>query len=80
MASINVCVSLTKTTMSKKIELTEEDYRKEEVIDNLMKHDEEKLKDVHAKGYSGTDDDMTDAYENWLMSLTSEQILHIIQD
>lgn len=43
---------------------------KEEIIDNLTKEQEDILKDVHAQDYTGTDDDMVEDYEKWLMDLT----------
>ena len=36
---------------------------------------EEFLKDIHAKSYAGTDDDMQDDYEKWLSNLDIEQII-----
>ena len=36
---------------------------------------EEFLKDIHAKSYTGTDDDMQDDYEHWLSNLDIEQII-----
>lgn len=42
---------------------------KERIIDNLTKEQEETLRNIHAENYSGTDDDMPDDYENWLMDL-----------
>lgn len=45
-----------------------------EIVDHLTKEQEEILKDIHALDYHGTDDDMPDAYENWLADLTSQEI------
>ena len=42
----------------------------EQIIDNLTKEQEDTLRDIHAENYSGTDDDMPEAYEKWLMDLT----------
>ena len=36
---------------------------------------EEFLKDVHAKNYTGTDDDMPDAFDNWITNLDPEEII-----
>ncbi len=33
------------------------------------------LRDVHAKSYSGLDDDMPDHFENWLGDLRGEEYL-----
>lgn len=63
----------------KKIELTEEDYKKEDVMDNLLESDIEKLKHIHAESYSGTDDRMSDDFENWLVDLTSDDITNLIK-
>lgn len=41
-----------------------------EFIENLSQEDEEKLQEIHAKNYSGTDDDMPDRFEHWLMNRT----------
>ncbi len=62
-----------------KIELTQEDYDKDEVMDNLMESDIEKLSAKHAEDYHGLDDNMPDAFENWLTNLTSKEILDIIK-
>ena len=32
------------------------------------------LKEIHSKHYMGTDDDMPDAFENWLVDLSSEDL------
>ncbi len=52
---------------------------KSTTIDNLTPEQEDKLKEVHSKGYTGTDDDMPEAYENWLEGLTIEEINSIIK-
>jgi hypothetical protein len=36
---------------------------------------EEFLKEQHAKDYTGTDDDMPDAFESWLAELTSDEFI-----
>ncbi len=61
-------------------ELTQEDYNKEEILDNLLKGDIEELKKRHAEHYKGTDDEMSDDYENWLMGLTSDEIINILKN
>jgi|GEM_PF-4511171 len=38
------------------------------------------LQDVHAKGYNGTDDDMPDAYESWLMGLDVQEIMDFAEE
>lgn len=58
-------------------EKIEEDKRSA-LIEGLSSEDEELLKDVHADSYIGTDDDMSDNYENWLQNLTREEIYSII--
>ena len=52
---------------------------KEFIIDHLTKEQEDKLKDKHAKGYTGLDDDMSDDYENWLMDLDLDDLKKIIK-
>ncbi len=51
-----------------------EQEAKEKLIDALTADQEEKLKEQHAEEYSGTDDDMPDAYEQWLEDLTSHEL------
>jgi len=36
---------------------------------------EDFLKDIHAKGYSGLDDDMPDAFETWVTNLDCEELI-----
>lgn len=36
---------------------------------------EEFLKDVHAKNYNGTDDDMSDAFEEWLENIGIDYVI-----
>lgn len=36
---------------------------------------EDFLKDIHAREYMGTDDDMPDAFEHWLSNLDLEDII-----
>ncbi len=55
-----------------------EEEELESIIDNLTSEQEEKLKNVHAEDYHGTDDDMPDDYENWLMDLDLDTIKKII--
>jgi hypothetical protein len=43
---------------------------KERIITNLTNDQEEVLKNIHAESYSGTDYEMSDNYEKWLMDLT----------
>lgn len=37
---------------------------------------EDFLKDEHAKGYSGTDDDMSDAFDTWVTGLDNEELIN----
>jgi hypothetical protein len=41
---------------------------KESIITGLTRNQEAILADIHAKGYTGTDDDMPEAFEAWLES------------
>lgn len=52
---------------------------KEFIIDNLTKLQEEKLQEVHAGSYMGTDDDMPDEYENWLMELDLDDLKELLK-
>ena len=36
---------------------------------------EEYLKEIHANDYTGTDDDMPDAFEHWLSNLDVENVI-----
>ena len=49
------------------------------IIDNLTDEQEEKLKTKHAEHYAGTDDDMPDEYENWLMELDLDELKEILK-
>lgn len=44
--------------------------KKANIIDNLTSDQEDTLKNIHAENYTGTDDDMSENYERWLMDLT----------
>jgi len=50
----------------------------ESIVDSLTEEQEEVLRDVHAEHYMGTDDDMPENYERWLMNLTTDEIINII--
>jgi hypothetical protein len=65
-----------KVLRSDRTKLLEEE--REYTIDNLTHEQEEKLEEAHAKDYHGTDDDMSDAYENWLMDLPLEDLKRIL--
>ena len=54
------------------------DYERSYIIDHLTSAQEDKLKESHAKDYHGTDDDMPDAYENFLEDLTLEELKAIL--
>ena len=55
-----------------------EEEEHEEIIDHLTHEQEEKLKAKHAEDYHGTDDDMSDAYEDWLMDLSVSELKEIL--
>ena len=55
-----------------------EEAEHEKIIDALTPAQEEKLKEEHAKGYTGLDDDMTDAYEDYLLDLSIAELKKII--
>ena len=54
------------------------DIVKERIIDNLTQEQEDKLKVDHSKSYTGSDDDMPDKFEAWLVELSLEDLLKII--
>ena len=41
-----------------------------------MKNFEEYLRQVHAKQYKGTDDDMPDDFDNWLVCMDREELIN----
>lgn len=49
------------------------------LIENLTTEQEDKLKEAHAENYIGTDDDMPDAYESWLMDLDLDQLKGLLK-
>lgn len=51
---------------------------KHSLAEILTEEQEELLRDVHAENYMGTDDDMTESYERWLMNLKEDEIINII--
>lgn len=53
-------------------------YNMENIVDQLSDEQIDILRDVHAKNYNGTDDDMPDAFENWLSDLSDDQIINMI--
>lgn len=55
-----------------------DDLEHEAIIDCLTSDQEEKLKEVHAKNYMGTDDNMPEAYERWLMGLSNAELKSIL--
>lgn len=56
-----------------------EDEEKSAIVDVLNKEDEERLREAHAKDYHGTDDDMSDAFEDWLEGLSVAELKEIIK-
>lgn len=69
-----------KTIRKQSLHLVQEAAEEEQsnIVDALKPEDEEKLKAVHAKDYHGTDDDMSDAYEDWLTDLSLEELKEIL--
>lgn len=58
----------------------EKEQEKSDLIDNLSSPQEELLKEAHAKDYHGTDDDMPDAYEVWIIDLSLDELKTILTD
>lgn len=72
-------IAFEKLNMIEKVVVARvEDDKKSDLVDSLTPEQEEKLKEVHASDYSGTDDDMPDAFEGWLEDLTYEELHKII--
>jgi len=46
----------------------------EQLLETLISENEDLLQDIHAENYMGTDDDMPDAFENWITNLTLEEV------
>ena len=40
-----------------------------------MKTFEEFLQDKHGENYNGTDDDMSDAFDNWVSNLDTQEVM-----
>lgn len=45
-----------------------------------MKTFEQYLQDIHAVNYNGTDDNMPEAFENWLSNLDTDSIIQYGQN
>lgn len=58
----------------------QEEEKKSNIVENLTSAQDDMLKEEHAKYYHGTDDEMPDAYEDWLMNLSSDEIEKIISN
>jgi hypothetical protein len=41
---------------------------------------EEYLREIHAEDYSGTDDDMPDAYEDWVSNLDAQEMFEYAEE
>lgn len=65
--------SLLRKSEQKLLEITDSEER-DRIIEHLTPTDEDKLKEVHSKDYTGTDDDMPDDYENWLSNLSLDEL------
>lgn len=48
------------------------------LLEQLIADNEGKLQDIHAKNYIGTDDDMSDAFDNWLSDLSLEEVCEML--
>ncbi len=47
-------------------------------MEDLIEANLDLLRDRHAENYTGTDDDMPDAFDNWLCDLTEADIIKIL--
>lgn len=59
--------------------LEAEEQTAERIIENLTAEQEEILRDKHAEHYTGTDDDMPEAFENWLSGLTKMDLDYYLE-
>ena len=50
----------------------------ETLLEQLIADNEGKLQDIHAKNYMGTDDDMSDNFNNWLSDLSLEEVCEML--
>lgn len=50
----------------------------ENIVDKLSEEQIDTLQDIHAEGYNGTDDDMPEAFENWLSNLSDDEIINML--
>lgn len=48
------------------------------LLEQLIADNEGKLQDIHAEDYIGTDDDMSDAFDNWLGEQDLESICEML--
>lgn len=56
-----------------------EEEERSKIIDTLTPVQEDKLKEAHGKNYIGTDDDMPDAYDDWLTNdVTLEELKSLL--
>ena len=49
------------------------------ILENLTPEQEDILQEEHANNYDGTDDDMPDDYENWLMELDYDDLVRLLK-
>lgn len=59
--------------------LKEEQIASDKELEKLIEDNEQKLMDIHAKGYMGTDDDMVENFEKWVTGLTLQQAKKYLQ-
>ena len=59
---------------------SEQEAAKSGIIQNLSEAEEDKLQSVHAEDYQGLDDDMPEAYERWLVDLSYQELVDILEE
>lgn len=57
----------------------DEEIIRERIVENLSAENEKKLQEYHAGVYHGTDDDMPDAFENWLGEISLTTLIEVLQ-
>ncbi len=48
------------------------------LLEQLIADNEGKLEDIHAEHYMGTDDDMSDSFNNWIADKSLEEVCELL--
>jgi hypothetical protein len=63
-----------------KIQITQEDIDKQELVENMTSGQEDILQDIFMKVYNGTGDNAPDAFESWLENLSAEELKNYLNE